>query len=144
MPGRENNLVQLVYGSTAVRLMADEELREILDQSRRNNGRDGVTGMLVYSEGAFLQVLEGPEETVESVFGRIAADPRHKSILRFLKDRVESRGFGEWSMGFARASRGELLAAPGSNDFLVHGTCLNDLEPSRARRLLQSFRANLR
>jgi len=71
-----------------------------------NNDRENVTGILVYHDDAFLQVLEGDETSVRKIFKRIEKDPRHAGLatLRSQKSFGERRIFGEWSMGFADAA----------------------------------------
>ncbi len=79
--------------------MGDEELLELLRKSRRNNALRGVTGLLLYRNQCFLQVLEGPESVVESLIKTIEADPRHHSIRTLCRE-VGPRQFGTWQMGF--------------------------------------------
>ena len=67
----------LVYISSATWLMSDEELAALLMECRTNNERLQVTGMLLYKEGNFIQVLEGEQETVEQLYIKIRADVRH-------------------------------------------------------------------
>ncbi|MGV3617191.1 MAG: BLUF domain-containing protein [Fimbriimonas sp.] len=137
-------LTELLYVSSASEQLADDELLAILEASRHNNERDGITGMLVYSEGSFLQVLEGPEPVIDSAYARISLDPRHRGLLRLRRRTVERRSFGDWSMGFARASRPDLLDMPGCNDFFADGKCLADVDDGQAKRLLEGFRARAR
>lgn len=74
------------------------DLDDILQQSRHNNAVDGITGLLWADGGHFLQVLEGPADSVATAYARIAADTRHRDI-RILSDRsVDAREFGYWSM----------------------------------------------
>ncbi|WP_235525190.1 MULTISPECIES: BLUF domain-containing protein [unclassified Sphingomonas] len=74
------------------------DLDDILQQSRHNNAVDGITGLLWFNDGHFLQVLEGPADSVANAYARIAADRRHHDI-RILSDRsVAAREFGYWSM----------------------------------------------
>lgn len=68
---------QLIYVSSTKRDVPDATLNEILSVSRRNNEPAGITGMLMYLEGGFLQVLEGERAQVESTYQRICADKRH-------------------------------------------------------------------
>lgn len=94
-------LVRIVYLSHAVPgLDPDAIIGDILDVSRRNNARAGVTGALIYNRGSFGQVLEGPEAAVEDTFGRIEADPRHAEIQVLDLKTIDARAFGDWSMGF--------------------------------------------
>ncbi len=80
--------------------MEEGELNALLEAARRNNERDGITGKLVYSEGNFLEVLEGDSEVVYEAFRRILMDTRHGGILVLSEREIEEREFGEWSMGW--------------------------------------------
>jgi hypothetical protein len=91
---------RILYISTARETLADATLTEILRVSRRNNAAVGVTGLLVVGGRRFLQVLEGPEAAVTTVFERIARDPRHFAVVKLSRKEIETRTFGEWSMGY--------------------------------------------
>ena len=93
-------MFQIVYISTARRPFSKSELEEVLATSRRNNGRDEVTGLLVAGGRRFLQALEGPEPAVVAAFERIKADPRHFAVVPISIKHVERREFGDWSMGY--------------------------------------------
>jgi len=91
---------RIVYLSTATRLMSDADLMEVLRVSRVNNARDGVTGMLLYQGGNFIQLLEGEPAAIDTVYARVEKDPRHHSVLRMLDGEAEERLFADWSMAF--------------------------------------------
>ena len=92
---------QLLYASNTSRDIDDLVLAEILSASRRNNQVCGVTGILLYIEGGFMQVLEGEEVAVTDTFERICGDKRHWNTMVLL-DRHAPRAFSDWSMGFER------------------------------------------
>ncbi|WP_428390680.1 BLUF domain-containing protein [Lichenicoccus sp.] len=77
------------------------EVQSILDVSRRNNLRAGVTGGLLFSAGCFAQVLEGPMDAVEDAFERIQCDGRHSEVTVLQAGPIASRDFPDWSMAFA-------------------------------------------
>ena len=79
------------------------EVGQILEVSRRNNRRDGVTGALLYGEGCFAQVLEGPLAAVEQTFERIQCDFRHADVIVLESTAVRARLFGDWSMAYGGA-----------------------------------------
>ena len=79
---------------------AREEIESILAKSRANNARDGVTGGLLFTEGCFAQVLEGPMDAVERAFERIQCDDRHADVTVLESGHVGARDFPDWSMGF--------------------------------------------
>ena len=95
---------QLVYVSTASWAMSDADLNDILDASRRNNRTKSVTGLLLYLDHGFLQVLEGPKAAVEETYAIICRDRRHSGPRILIAQDVEERLFGSWSMGFERLS----------------------------------------
>ena len=86
---------------------ADETLKaiqSILAVSRVNNGHQGVSGALLFSDGCFAQVLEGPLDAVEAAFERIQCDERHSDVTVLQSGTVVARDFPDWSMGFAGAA----------------------------------------
>ena len=97
-------MIQLVYVSTAASLVSIDEIDAILEASRRNNERSGVTGLLLYNGRRFLQALEGNQDAVERTYSRIKADPRHKSLAIVMSRDVDLRMFGDWSMAARRAA----------------------------------------
>lgn len=131
-------LEQLIYISAATHLMSNEELTELLGQAKRINSQSAVTGMLVYSNGSFLQVLEGPKEAVESTYARIQRDPRHQHCQVLLIQPIDARLFEDWYMGFESISTGQLLELSGSIDFF--GDCPIPERGAAAFQLLSSFR----
>ena len=80
------------------------EIQTILAKSRANNARDGITGGLLFSDGCFAQVLEGPIEALEAAFERIQCDPRHGDVTVLRAEPIESRDFSQWSMAFTGAT----------------------------------------
>ncbi len=81
-------------------LLTEEDLEKLLKQSRAWNESHGLTGLLLYSEGHIMQVLEGHEEDVRYIFGRIEHDQRHFGVTKLSDGPIQSRNFTQWSMGF--------------------------------------------
>jgi Sensors of blue-light using FAD len=98
-------LVRLMYASRAVPAVDHEELMAILKKSKLNNAKDGVTGVLCFSEGIFLQVLEGGRNAVNRLYNRITHDPRHTEVVLLNYDEIEERRFAGWSMGQVNMGR---------------------------------------
>jgi hypothetical protein len=88
---------QLIYMSEPFGF-DDGILNGILSISRRNNARDNITGALVCRRDIYLQLLEGPEDMVESAFGRIVGDDRHLALKRLYSGSVAEHLFPEWAM----------------------------------------------
>ena len=97
LPGE---LHYLVYQSSATVPFRDLQLAKLLTQSRAYNAAHGLTGVLLYSEGDIVQLLEGSEATVHTVFARIMHDPRHTRITKLADGAAPYRLFTQWSMGF--------------------------------------------
>ena len=76
------------------------EIDRILDVSQANNERCGVTGALIFNDGVFGQVLEGPRDAVEETFERIQLDDRHHDVTLLNISPIAARSFADWSMGF--------------------------------------------
>ncbi|HEY8591843.1 MAG TPA: BLUF domain-containing protein [Sphingomicrobium sp.] len=93
---------QLVYISTMRSPMIDAQCDEILRVSRRNNARDGITGLLVVGRTRFLQLLEGPPVLVTAAYSRIRRDPRHFAAVVIDGREAEQRACADWTMGCLR------------------------------------------
>jgi hypothetical protein len=91
----------LVYVSTAKKLVSDAELLDLLQTVRIKNAKYNVTGMLLYSEGTFIQALEGEKEDLYKIYNTIQLDSRHRNIILMITGMVEERIFPKWSMAFA-------------------------------------------
>ena len=111
-------MYQIVYVSAATELFSKSGLLDLLAGSRQNNERLGVTGMLLYKEGDFIQLLEGEAPVVKALFAKIMADPRHHSTFVLFEGEVAARLFPDWSMGFRNLSDPVVLAQPGFSDFM--------------------------
>jgi Sensors of blue-light using FAD len=98
-------LVRLMYASRAVPAIDHEELVAILRKSKANNPANGVTGVLCFSEGIFLQVLEGGRSAVNRLYNRIVSDARHTQVELLLYQEIGERRFAGWSMGQVSMAR---------------------------------------
>ena len=111
-------LMRLVYVSIATINYDQEKLTRHLERSRDFNFSLGVTGMLLYRHGDFMQLLEGEEEDVRRVFQRITRDGGHRNILVLLEEPCEECLFADWSMGFHAIDVAEMASVPGFSNFL--------------------------
>ena len=140
---RADALLGVAYLSTAAELFGDDALGSILGVSRAHNARAGVTGMLLYGDGVFLQAIEGPPGVVHGLLGRIGQDPRHRGVQVLYEQPLAAREFGAWTMGFARADRPTEDGASPVFDVGFDPAALA-VAPGRARRLLLGFRSWVR
>jgi hypothetical protein len=98
-------LVRLMYASRAADSVNSDVLAAILKKSKSNNPPIGVTGVLCFSGGIFLQVLEGGRSCVSGLYNKIACDPRHHDVVLLSYEEVSERSFAGWSMGQVNLSR---------------------------------------
>jgi len=110
-------LVCAVYVSSAHKLLGDHELLELLQVARKNNERRDITGMLLYRDGNFLQILEGPASAVDELLDKIKRDARHHGVILMSRRGVEERQFSEWQMAFRNMSKSH-TAEDGYSPFL--------------------------
>ena len=98
-------LVRLMYASRAVPTVNQDELVAIVRKSKANNPALGVTGVLCFSEGIFLQALEGGRSAVNQLYNRIVSDPRHSQVELLCYEEIGERRFAGWSMGQVNMGR---------------------------------------
>ena len=134
-------MLQIIYASSATPPMNAEQLKVLLAVSKRNNEAVGVTGLLLYKDGNFLQLLEGPKGSVTQVFDRVRQDPRHERIIVLLQESSSAREFAGWTMGFHNLDCEDGSTIPGFVELDSLSLNPSDLaqHPSRALRLLSLF-----
>jgi Sensors of blue-light using FAD len=98
-------LVQCLYASRPAESLGPAQIESILDQSRRNNPRLGVTGILCFTSDVFIQVLEGGRDEVCELFNGIVRDDRHRDVRILVYEEISERKFGNWTMGQVDISR---------------------------------------
>ncbi|WP_285041390.1 BLUF domain-containing protein [Plantibacter sp. LMC-P-059a] len=132
----EDQMLSLVYASTATQPFNDEDLTALLATSRENNARAHLTGMLIYRDGRFLQVLEGPEAAVRGLMDTLTTDPRHTGIRVMFEEPIRERQFADWTMGFERADTGSAPDVDGYRDTFDD---LDRDDPTATMRALQEL-----
>jgi hypothetical protein len=124
-------------------LVTDEPgiLPAILDSSIRNNKRNNITGMMLYSDGNVMQVLEGDRDVVLKTFKSIQLDPRHSGIFVLIQGEIAARNFASWSMGFRQISKADMEKFPiAAQIFKVRQEEISQrVQPSEALIVLKSF-----
>lgn len=135
----------LIYASSATQPFGAPELQDLLRVSRRNNERVGVTGMLLFRAGNFLQVLEGEREAVRTLFDTISRDPRHTGILVLRHAEQQHRDFPAWSMAFCDLDSALARSTPGYSEFLNTPLDAGEFSenPSLAHKLLLTFKQSM-
>lgn len=116
-----SGLFELVYTSIAQRAFTAHELRGILERARSTNRQLGITGILLYRNASFIQVLEGDEPLVLDRYEHIARDKRHARVRVVRQGPIARRSFGDWSMGFVSLDP-KVLPSPGSHGLSSNGT----------------------
>lgn len=135
-------MYSLLYTSVATSDMGASQLHDLLLEARQANTARGVTGMLLYKQGNFMQVLEGEQDVVMDLSHRIACDPRHERVYTLHAAQVDARQFPDWSMGFRDLDHPPAAGTPGYSDFMDVDLTPDSLmaQPDRAHRLLRAFR----
>lgn len=108
---------RIIYLSSGVKIFSDEEINDLLKISRENNQNNGITGLLLYSDGNFMQIIEGEKEAVESTYNKILNDTRHRNVILITNESIKQRNFSEWKMGFSIVDPEFLKKHPEINPF---------------------------
>ena len=112
-------VLSLTYLSSATQKPDADELERLLRSVRVKNEALGITGLLLYADGNYVQTLEGPGDVVDAAFGRIVADPRHRGVFVAWREEIEEREYPDWSMGFREMDAEQAASIPGFNDYLA-------------------------
>ncbi|WP_419418922.1 BLUF domain-containing protein [Legionella sp. D16C41] len=134
-----DNLVHLIYTSRATEKFSNTMLINLLNQSRANNYKAQITGILLYTEDSFFQIIEGWETAVKLLIEKLNKDSRHINITQIIYENILKRTFSEWSMGFVKLEKDKFNEIVGFNDFFSNHICLTDINSGRAKKVLWAF-----
>jgi len=99
-PRGDSDLYHIIYASSATERLSQSELLELLKVSRRKNEARGLTGMLLYRDGTYMQFLEGQRKDIDLLLARLRNDPRHEGIHVLREGMLSERLFPDWSMAY--------------------------------------------
>lgn len=111
-------LHRLIYFSSAKDLFTKEELVALLGQAREKNERLGISGILLYKDGNFLQLIEGEPDAIKAIYTTISEDPRHHEMVVVFDEAVSERLFGDWRMAFYDLGDPAVQKLPGYSPFM--------------------------
>ena len=138
------SIFSLVYTSISSQKLSDLQLKELLKKSRNNNENRAITGMLLYMDPYFIQVLEGEEKVISEAFDTIKIDPRHQKVSIIYKKPTSERCFANWTMGFNKVRKEDIAGLEGFNDYLQRPTPeLFVKAPNQVTELLNKFRREI-
>ncbi|RKE02634.1 BLUF domain-containing protein [Marinifilum flexuosum] len=112
------NLIHIVYVSFSRNQLSELELDELLSEIRPKNLANGVTGLLLYNDEIFIQVIEGEKDKISTLYNRLQNDNRHTNIVKILEEDIDQRSFPEWSMGYQKLSKEDSKDLPGFTDVM--------------------------
>lgn len=129
----------LIYISSAIGQLDEEALNELQRRASTKNSEIGITGMLLYKGGNFMQMLEGNKEVVEALFLKISQDPLHKDVIKIMSGSIENRNFDKWSMGFCNMEK--LDKKPSYDEYINYNLVSKQFnnDASDAYRFMVSF-----
>ncbi|NCV61997.1 MAG: BLUF domain-containing protein [Betaproteobacteria bacterium] len=113
------HLLRITYISEESKPFSISALLELLQQCHINNPRLGLTGLLIYGNGTFLQSIEGEDEAVKSIVDKISQDQRHRGFKILRKELATERFYTDWSMRFERLTEESLRKVPGLREFAI-------------------------
>lgn len=134
------SLYTLVYHSKAVIDFNRYALQALLLTARQHNARHDITGMLLYADGHFIQVLEGEKPVIDELYQHIQNDSRHIKVRKIYEHDIEERAFAEWSMGFKELTRQEYRNISNLSLFLSEQNQELELTATDIYQLLTRFR----
>ena len=109
-------MIHLIYISSATSWPSEDDLKGLLEQARGRNLSQNITGMLLYDNATYMQVLEGSEEDVHDIYHSILKDPRNNAHFKLLEEEISQRNFPDWSMGFRSLESCSPEELPGFQD----------------------------
>jgi len=134
-------MFELIYVSTAAKRMTKDNLQSILMESLRHNSDHNITGILLYDQGSFCQVLEGDKKDVLSLFKKIKKDKRHFNVITISEKDIQYREFSAWSMRFINLDFYDREMIQGYQTISGNRMNWTDINASLAKNILMQFKS---
>jgi len=136
-------LAQLTYVSDRNSNCTDEEIKKILSVAEKYNPLLKITGVLLYTDTKFIQMLEGDAKLISGLYTKIKLDKRHCNFWMISFGPIDKKSFPSWHMG-ARKIEGSLVdfkSDISKEDEIIFNNMLNGKEESGAKvlNLLKMF-----
>lgn len=137
-PSQPHALQAIVYVSSAVQPLETPQIEHLLERARARNAEYGITGLLLYADGSFMQYIEGPHDALMRVYDIILADPLHRRLIELLREPVAQREFAGWSMAYRTPGVKEFMELADAQWLTSdHADATRDASPGRL--LLRRF-----
>lgn len=135
-------MFHIVYISSAIKPFSESELVDLLITCRERNSQKGITGMLLYNDGNFMQIIEGEEAAVKELYAIIGQDPRHNGHILLIEEQTSESLFGEWSMAFRNLTDQNIKKIPGFSRFMDRTLIVENFkkDPTGCLELMKMFR----
>lgn len=135
-------MICMVYISSAKLGLSYGEILNIVEDARVNNEKIGVTGLLLFNSGNFMQIVEGAESTIDALYKKIEKDRRHTDVKLLLKEPITHRNFSDWTMGFKNIENMKQMNPEYLNTFLDDDLNFSVYQqnPYRALKFLETFK----
>jgi len=130
-------MLRIIYISCSQEYLNGQKIQFLLEQSRKNNLQNKISGVLIYVDGDFLQVIEGPKFAVLDLFESIKKDARHKRIMTIVNTEIKKRSFPKWNMGFCSTDYKELREIKGCEN--ISTETLSKISDKMAHAFINSF-----
>jgi len=101
-------IFHLVYKSSANEGLDRSDISKIINKSQSNNNKTGVTGLLLYRQNTFIQLLEGEEMAVRETYNKILKDSRHSDVKVLIESKSSIRIAPQWSMNYVESISEEI------------------------------------
>lgn len=135
-------MICIVYISSAKLGLTHSEIINIVEDSRINNEKNGLTGLLLFNSGNFMQLVEGEESAVDALYRKIEKDRRHAEVKLLLKEPITHRNFSNWTMGFKDIEKLKEVKSELLNSFLTDDLNFSVYQknPYKALKFLETFK----
>jgi hypothetical protein len=133
----DSSTYHVLYRSRATQAPTEADLQALLEQARTYNAQQQITGLLLYSDGHFVQLVEGAEDVVRALYARLQQDPRHTQVVTLSDGPGPQRWFADWHMAFGQVEASQLHQV--LEVVQTHMPLLVPLADSHLQTLLQFF-----
>lgn len=115
---KEEDLYAILYISTMKIDYSKEAIKDMLTTFKQYNNKNNISGLLLFYEKNIIQCIEGYKEDLDRLYNNIKNDIRHYNIIKVIDEKIVSRNFSDWDMGFKYLSDNEIFKYLSYDEFV--------------------------
>lgn len=136
---QEQQLKYCVFASAANGSFGEEQLIELSAEYKKSLAEDGVTGVMLYEDGNFFQVIEGDADKIDAAYKRFSTEKHTRKVVKIIEEEQEQRSFADWTSAYSTAAKDIFVSQNTGRAYFSSTSEYQDIKSPKIKKLVGEF-----